>query len=72
MHINEEAGINFLEVKGGLSTNALANAITKTHADKQVQHAEVQSYAWLPQKNVFSLPFANHRYIKLYISHVMS
>uniref|UniRef100_A0A3Q4GIU7 Inter-alpha-trypsin inhibitor heavy chain 3 n=1 Tax=Neolamprologus brichardi TaxID=32507 RepID=A0A3Q4GIU7_NEOBR len=30
-----EAGISFINVKGGLSTNALANAITKTHADKQ-------------------------------------
>lgn len=44
MYINEEAGINFIEVKGGLSTKALANAITKTHADKQVQHALVQNY----------------------------
>uniref|UniRef100_A0A671YH24 Inter-alpha-trypsin inhibitor heavy chain 3b, tandem duplicate 2 n=1 Tax=Sparus aurata TaxID=8175 RepID=A0A671YH24_SPAAU len=35
VNINEEAGINFIEVKGGLSTKALANAITKTHADKQ-------------------------------------
>ncbi|XP_041638855.1 inter-alpha-trypsin inhibitor heavy chain H3-like isoform X2 [Cheilinus undulatus] len=35
VHINEDAGINFLEVKGGLSTNAMANAITKTLADKQ-------------------------------------
>lgn len=36
MHIHEEAGISFIDVKGGLSTKALANAITKTHADKQV------------------------------------
>ncbi|XP_041638863.1 inter-alpha-trypsin inhibitor heavy chain H3-like isoform X2 [Cheilinus undulatus] len=35
VHINEDAGINFLEVTGGLSTNAMANAITKTLADKQ-------------------------------------
>ncbi|GLD64518.1 inter-alpha-trypsin inhibitor heavy chain H3-like isoform X7 [Lates japonicus] len=35
VYIHEKAGINFLEVKGGLSTNALANAITKTHSDKQ-------------------------------------
>lgn len=50
VNINEEAGINFIEVKGGLSTKALANAITKTHADKQVQHALVQIYEfyWLP------------------------
>ncbi|XP_062271371.1 inter-alpha-trypsin inhibitor heavy chain H3-like isoform X1 [Scomber scombrus] len=33
--IHEKASISFLEVKGGLSTNALANAITKTHTDKQ-------------------------------------
>ncbi|XP_037626160.1 inter-alpha-trypsin inhibitor heavy chain H3-like isoform X4 [Sebastes umbrosus] len=36
VYINEKAGINFIEVKGGLSTKTLANAITKTHADKQV------------------------------------
>ncbi|XP_047204553.1 inter-alpha-trypsin inhibitor heavy chain H3-like isoform X2 [Girardinichthys multiradiatus] len=35
VHINEKAGISFIDVKGGLSTKALANAITKTHADKQ-------------------------------------
>ncbi|XP_051271932.1 inter-alpha-trypsin inhibitor heavy chain H3-like isoform X18 [Dicentrarchus labrax] len=35
VYINENAGINFIEVKGGLSTNAMANAITKTHVDKQ-------------------------------------
>ncbi|KAM6947919.1 inter-alpha-trypsin inhibitor heavy chain H3 [Lycodopsis pacificus] len=35
VYINEKAGINFIEVKGGLSTKALANAITKTHVDKQ-------------------------------------
>ncbi|KAM8757215.1 inter-alpha-trypsin inhibitor heavy chain H3 isoform 2-T2 [Acanthopagrus schlegelii] len=35
VYINEEAGINFIEVKGGLSTKALANAITKTHAKKE-------------------------------------
>ncbi|XP_063330729.1 inter-alpha-trypsin inhibitor heavy chain H3-like [Pelmatolapia mariae] len=35
VHIHEEAGISFIDVKGGLSTNALANAITKIHADKQ-------------------------------------
>ncbi|XP_061583178.1 LOW QUALITY PROTEIN: inter-alpha-trypsin inhibitor heavy chain H3-like [Cololabis saira] len=35
VHIHEKAGISFIDVKGGLSTEALANAITKTHADKQ-------------------------------------
>ncbi|XP_078139814.1 inter-alpha-trypsin inhibitor heavy chain H3 isoform X2 [Centroberyx gerrardi] len=35
VYISEKAGINFIEVKGGLSTKALANAITKTHADNQ-------------------------------------
>ncbi|KAK9528983.1 hypothetical protein VZT92_013106 [Zoarces viviparus] len=35
VYFNEKAGINFIEVKGGLSTKALANAITKTHVDKQ-------------------------------------
>ncbi|XP_059185250.1 inter-alpha-trypsin inhibitor heavy chain H3-like isoform X2 [Centropristis striata] len=35
VHINEKTGINFIEIKGGLSTKDLANAITKTHADKQ-------------------------------------
>ena len=41
MYINENAGINFIEVKGGMSTKALANAITKTHADNQVQHVMI-------------------------------
>nr|XP_040060986.1 inter-alpha-trypsin inhibitor heavy chain H4-like isoform X4 [Gasterosteus aculeatus aculeatus] len=35
VYINEKAGINFMEVKGGLNTKALANAITRTHLDKQ-------------------------------------
>ncbi|XP_054472032.1 inter-alpha-trypsin inhibitor heavy chain H3 isoform X2 [Anoplopoma fimbria] len=35
VYINEEAGINFIEVKGGLSTTVQANAITRTHVDKQ-------------------------------------
>ncbi|KAM9859340.1 inter-alpha-trypsin inhibitor heavy chain H3-like [Aulostomus maculatus] len=35
VYIHEKAGISFTEVKGGLTTNALANAITKTHAGKQ-------------------------------------
>ncbi|XP_061583174.1 inter-alpha-trypsin inhibitor heavy chain H3-like [Cololabis saira] len=35
VHIHEKDGISFIDVKGGLSTKALANAITKTHADKQ-------------------------------------
>uniref|UniRef100_A0A3Q0R360 Inter-alpha-trypsin inhibitor heavy chain 3 n=1 Tax=Amphilophus citrinellus TaxID=61819 RepID=A0A3Q0R360_AMPCI len=35
VYIHEEAGISFIDVKGGLSTKALANAITKTHADKE-------------------------------------
>ncbi|XP_032370751.1 inter-alpha-trypsin inhibitor heavy chain H3 isoform X3 [Etheostoma spectabile] len=37
VYINEKAGINFIEVKGGLSTKALANAITRTHEDKQAR-----------------------------------
>ncbi|KAM4582582.1 inter-alpha-trypsin inhibitor heavy chain H3 [Fundulus diaphanus] len=35
VHIYEKVGISFIDVKGGLSTKALANAITKTHQDKQ-------------------------------------
>ncbi|KAK5602477.1 hypothetical protein CRENBAI_010958 [Crenichthys baileyi] len=35
VYIYEKAGISFIDVKGGLSTKALANAITKTHAEKQ-------------------------------------
>ncbi|XP_026203022.1 inter-alpha-trypsin inhibitor heavy chain H4-like [Anabas testudineus] len=35
VYIHEEAGINFIEVKGGLSTKALANAITKTQTETQ-------------------------------------
>ncbi|XP_017160151.1 inter-alpha-trypsin inhibitor heavy chain H3-like [Poecilia reticulata] len=35
VYIREKASISFVDVKGGLSTKALANAITKTLADKQ-------------------------------------
>ncbi|KAF3689892.1 Inter-alpha-trypsin inhibitor heavy chain H3 [Channa argus] len=35
VYIHEKAGINFMEVTGGLSTKALVNAITKTKTDKQ-------------------------------------
>ncbi|XP_021424380.2 inter-alpha-trypsin inhibitor heavy chain H3 isoform X1 [Oncorhynchus mykiss] len=35
VYINERPGINFLEVTGGLSTEALANAITKTLASSE-------------------------------------
>ncbi|XP_042362996.1 inter-alpha-trypsin inhibitor heavy chain H3-like [Plectropomus leopardus] len=35
VHLIEETGINFIEIKGGLSTGALTNAITITHADKE-------------------------------------
>uniref|UniRef100_A0A3Q0R5U8 Inter-alpha-trypsin inhibitor heavy chain 3 n=1 Tax=Amphilophus citrinellus TaxID=61819 RepID=A0A3Q0R5U8_AMPCI len=31
-HLLKQSGISFIDVKGGLSTKALANAITKTHA----------------------------------------
>uniref|UniRef100_A0A672G2P7 Inter-alpha-trypsin inhibitor heavy chain 3 n=1 Tax=Salarias fasciatus TaxID=181472 RepID=A0A672G2P7_SALFA len=44
VHIQEKAGISFLDVKGGLSINALANAITQTQADKQVSDAWVHFY----------------------------
>lgn len=37
VHINEKAGISFLDITGGLSTDALANAVTKMVADKEVQ-----------------------------------
>ncbi|RVE73215.1 hypothetical protein OJAV_G00047930 [Oryzias javanicus] len=36
VHMQEKAGITFVDVKGGLSTKELANAITKTQEDKQV------------------------------------
>ncbi|XP_029538240.1 inter-alpha-trypsin inhibitor heavy chain H3-like isoform X3 [Oncorhynchus nerka] len=35
VYINERPGINFLDITGGLSTEALANAITKTHASSE-------------------------------------
>ncbi|XP_068172095.1 inter-alpha-trypsin inhibitor heavy chain H3-like isoform X2 [Antennarius striatus] len=47
VYINERAGINFIEVQGGLSTKDLANAITKTHADKQ---ASVSFYPTVDQQ----------------------
>ncbi|KAM7402153.1 hypothetical protein PAMP_017418 [Pampus punctatissimus] len=36
VYIHEKTNISFTEVKGGLNTKALANAITKTHTGKQV------------------------------------
>ncbi|XP_027858279.1 inter-alpha-trypsin inhibitor heavy chain H3-like isoform X4 [Xiphophorus couchianus] len=45
VHIHEKAGIRFIDVKGGLST--LANAVTKTHADKQ---ASVYFYPTVDQQ----------------------
>ncbi|XP_077385743.1 inter-alpha-trypsin inhibitor heavy chain H3-like isoform X2 [Festucalex cinctus] len=47
VYIQENAGINFIDVKGGLSTGALANAITQTHADKQ---ASVYFYPTVDQQ----------------------
>ncbi|XP_040891037.1 inter-alpha-trypsin inhibitor heavy chain H3 isoform X6 [Toxotes jaculatrix] len=35
VYIHDTASISYIEVKGDLSTEALANAITKTHTDKQ-------------------------------------
>ncbi|XP_062258296.1 inter-alpha-trypsin inhibitor heavy chain H3-like isoform X3 [Platichthys flesus] len=35
VYIHEKASISFIKVQGGLSTKDLANAITKTHADKE-------------------------------------
>nr|XP_057921447.1 inter-alpha-trypsin inhibitor heavy chain H3-like isoform X3 [Doryrhamphus excisus] len=49
VYIHEKAGINFLDVRGGLSTNALANAITKKQLDKQ---AWVYFYPTLEQQKV--------------------
>lgn len=51
VYINENAGINSLLVKGGLSTKALANAITKTEAEKEVEKAAAQNdQGWLPER----------------------
>lgn len=36
--MHEKAGITFVDIKGGLSTKELANAITKTQEDKEVLH----------------------------------
>lgn len=38
VYINENAGINSLVVKGGLSTNTLGDAITRTKTEKQVEN----------------------------------
>ncbi|KAM9408196.1 LOW QUALITY PROTEIN: inter-alpha-trypsin inhibitor heavy chain H3-like [Pholidichthys leucotaenia] len=35
VYIHEKAGISFTDVKGSLTTKALANAISKTHSDKE-------------------------------------
>ncbi|KAM9408197.1 inter-alpha-trypsin inhibitor heavy chain H3-like [Pholidichthys leucotaenia] len=47
VYIHEKAGISFIDVKGGLSTKDLANAINKTHSDKQ---AWVQFYPTVDQQ----------------------
>ncbi|XP_055077814.1 inter-alpha-trypsin inhibitor heavy chain H3 isoform X2 [Periophthalmus magnuspinnatus] len=49
VHINEDAGLKFIESKGGLSTKELANAITKTVTDKQ---AWVYFYPTVDQQKV--------------------
>ncbi|XP_030586299.1 inter-alpha-trypsin inhibitor heavy chain H3-like [Archocentrus centrarchus] len=49
VYIHEDAGISFIDVKGGLSTKALANAITKTHVDKQ---AWVHFYPTVDQQKI--------------------
>ncbi|XP_041836771.1 inter-alpha-trypsin inhibitor heavy chain H3-like [Melanotaenia boesemani] len=49
VYIHEKAGISFVDVKGGLSTKALANAITKTKADEQ---AWVHFYPTVDQQKV--------------------
>lgn len=43
MHVKENIGIRSWRVKGGLSTNALAQAITSTKSEKQVENAAVQN-----------------------------
>ncbi|KAI3370063.1 hypothetical protein L3Q82_024852 [Scortum barcoo] len=59
VYIHDKAGINFMEVKGGLSTKALANAITKTLADKQtssgyfVHHFAPSGLSRIPKNVVF-------------------
>ncbi|XP_049589263.1 inter-alpha-trypsin inhibitor heavy chain H3-like isoform X3 [Syngnathus scovelli] len=47
VNIQENAGISFIDVKGGLSTGALADAITKTHSDQQ---ATVNFYPTVEQQ----------------------
>ncbi|XP_030586073.1 inter-alpha-trypsin inhibitor heavy chain H3-like [Archocentrus centrarchus] len=49
VYIHEDAGISFIDVKGGLSTKALTNAITKTHVDKQ---AWVHFYPTVDQQKI--------------------
>lgn len=42
VYINENAGINSFMVKGGLSTKELANAVTTTQAEKEVENPAAQ------------------------------
>ncbi|XP_072308416.1 inter-alpha-trypsin inhibitor heavy chain H3-like [Eucyclogobius newberryi] len=49
VHINENAGLKLIEMKGGLSTKELANAITKTVTDKQ---AWIYFYPTVDQQKV--------------------
>lgn len=52
VHIHEKAGISLLDVKGGLNTNALANAVTKTLADKEVRVGEAVLQSILTRRNL--------------------
>ncbi|XP_020789759.1 inter-alpha-trypsin inhibitor heavy chain H3-like [Boleophthalmus pectinirostris] len=49
VHIHEDAGLQFIEVKGGLSTKELANAIAETVTDQQ---AWVNFYPTVDQQKV--------------------
>ncbi|CAL1609330.1 unnamed protein product [Knipowitschia caucasica] len=47
VHINEEAGLKLIEIKGGLNTKELANAITQDVSDKQ---ASISLYPTVDQQ----------------------
>lgn len=46
MHVKDHTGISSWQVKGGLNTNALAQAITLTKSEKQVENAAVQNQSF--------------------------
>lgn len=61
--MNEDAGINSLLVKGGLSTKALANAITTKQTEKEVENAAAQNEQRAKKPTILSCVFFRRGFI---------